>query len=179
MADLVDPGGVFAGEEAALGYEQRGERRPPRSRPVLLGDRGFGSVDGLGGGFEVDPGIGQAQPDRGAAVHGVGAEDPAQLGQQRVQPGIDRGRIGFSPQGLGQLVAGDLAVAVDDQVREQQPALAAGQARIQPLAVALDGQRSADLDPHAGAGTPRSRQHLGNTLSIKASKARWEGRWRS
>ena len=83
-------------------------------------------MDGLGGGFEIDPGIGQAQPDRGASVHGVGAEDPAQLGQQRVEPGIDRGGVGFAPQGLGQLVAGDLAVAVDDQVGEQQPSLAAG-----------------------------------------------------
>ena len=47
-------------------------------------------------------------------------EDPAHLGQQRVEPGIDRGRVGFSPQRLGQLVAWHLAVAVDDQVGEEQ-----------------------------------------------------------
>jgi hypothetical protein len=39
VADLVDPGSVFAGEEAALGHEQRGERWSPRPGPVLLGDR--------------------------------------------------------------------------------------------------------------------------------------------
>ena len=107
---------------------------------------------------------GQAQPDRGAPVHGVGAEDPAQLGQQRVEPGIDGGRVGFAPQRFGQLVAGDLAVTVDDQVGEQQPALAAGQTGIQPLAVALDGQRPADLDAHRvedAKVTPTSWQYAG------------------
>jgi hypothetical protein len=119
-------------------------------------------VDGLGGGFQVDPGIGQAQPDRGAPVHGAGAEDPAQLGQQRVEPGLDRGGVGFAPQGLGQLVARDVAVAVDGQVGEHQPALAAGQRGVQPLAVALDGQRPADLDPHRARG----RQGHANILAI-------------
>ena len=119
-------------------------------------------MDGLDGGFQVDPGVGQAQPDRGAPVEGVGAEDPAQLGQQRVEPGIDGGRIGFAPQGLGQLVARDAAVAVDYEVGEQQPALAAGQPGVQPLAVALDGQRPADLDPHRARG----RQGHANILAI-------------
>ena len=120
-------------------------------------------MDGLGGGFQVDPGLGQAQPDRGAPVNGISAEDPAELGQQRVEPGIDRGWIGFTPQRLGQLVPGDVAVTVDHQVGEQQSALAAGQARIQPLAVALDSQRPADLDPH------RVRGHQGhaNILALR------------
>ena len=105
-------------------------------------------MDGLRGGFQVDPGVGQAEPEGGAPVHGIGAQDPAQHGQQRVEPGVDRGRIGFTPQRLGQLVAGNVAVTIDHQVGEQQSALAAGQAGVQPLAVALDGQRPADLDPH-------------------------------
>ena len=162
MADLVDPWGIFAGKEVALGHEQCGERWPPRPGPVLLGDRGFSPVDGLGGGFQVDPGIRQAQPDRGASVHGISAEDPAQLGQQRVEPGIDRGGVGFAPQGFGHLVAGNVAVPVDDQVGEQQPALAAGQPGVQPLAVALDGQRPADLDPHRARGS----QGHANILAI-------------
>ena len=100
----------------------------------------------------------------GAAVHGIGAEDPAQLGQQRVEPGIDGGRVGFPPQRLGQLVPRDLAVPVDDQVREQQPALAAGQPGVQALAVALDGELPADLDPHGvrdAKVTPTSWQYAG------------------
>jgi hypothetical protein len=116
-------------------------------------------VDGLGGGFQVDPGDGQAQPDRGAPVYAVGAEDPAQLGQQRVEPGVDRGGVGFAPQGFGQLVARHVAVTVDHQVGEQQPALAAGQPGVEPLAVALDGQRPADLDPHRVRGR-RGHAHI-------------------
>ena len=41
--------------------------------------------------------------------------------------------------------------AVDDQVGEQKPALPAGQIGIDPLAVALDGQRPANLDPYQPA----------------------------
>jgi len=96
-------------------------------------------VDGLGSGFKVYPRVGETQPDRGAAIHGARAEDAAELGQQRVEARVDRGGVGLAPQGLGQLVAGDLAVTVDDQVGEQQPALAPGQHRIQALTVALDG----------------------------------------
>ena len=109
-------------------------------------------MDGVGGGFEVDPGVGQAQPQGGAAVHGVGAEDPAQLGQQRVQPGIDGGRVGFSPQRLGQFVAGDLAVAVDDQVGEEEPALAAGQPGSSRWPSRSMASGPADLDSHRVLG---------------------------
>jgi hypothetical protein len=62
----------------------------------VLGDGRFGPVDGVGGGFQVDPGTGQAQPDGRAPAEGVGAEDAAQLGQQRVEPGIDGGGVGFA-----------------------------------------------------------------------------------
>ena len=119
-------------------------------------------MDGLGGGFEVDPRTGQVQAENGAPVHDAGPEDPAQLGQQRVEPGVDHGRIGFPPQGLGQLVAEDLAVAVDDQVDEQQPALATWQTGIQPLAVAFNDERPADLDPHG----KRGRQGHANIVGI-------------
>jgi hypothetical protein len=43
-------------------------------------------------------------------------------------------------------------VPVDDQIGEQQPALAAGQKGIQPLAATLEDQRPADLDPHRVRG---------------------------
>ena len=133
-------------------------------------------MDGLGGGFQVDPGVRQAQPQRGAPVQAAGAEYPAQFGQQRVEPGVDGGRVRFPPQRLGDLVAGDLAMAVDHQVGQQQPALAPGQHPVQPLAVALDGQRSADLDPQRA----RERQGHANILALRWEKGqktlalRWE-----
>lgn len=39
VADLVDPWGVLADEEAALGYEEGYQAWPPCSYPVALGDR--------------------------------------------------------------------------------------------------------------------------------------------
>ena len=108
-------------------------------------------MNGLGGGFQVHPDIRQAEPQRRAPVHALGAENPAQLGQQRVEPGIDRGRVGLPPQRLGDLVSGNPAVPVDHKVGEQKAALAAGQHAVKPLAVALDGQRPADPDPQRRA----------------------------
>lgn len=123
-------------------------------------------MNGLGGGFQVDPDIRQAEPQRCAPVHAIGAEDPAQLRQQRVEAGIDRVRVGLPPQGLGDLVAGNQAVPVDHKVREQKTALAAWQHAVQSLAVALDGQQPADLDPKWRA---RRRQGHANILAL-----RWE-----
>ena len=38
-------------------------------------------------------------------------------------------------------------MAVEDEVREQQPALMSRQVAFEPLVVALDGESAADLDP--------------------------------
>jgi hypothetical protein len=42
-------------------------------------------------------------------------------------------------------------VPVDHEVGEEQAALATGQQAVEPLAVAFDGQRPADLDPQRRA----------------------------
>ena len=42
--------------------------------------------------------------------HRVGAEHPPDLGQQRVEPGVDGGQVGLTPQRLGQVLAGHLTV---------------------------------------------------------------------
>ena len=97
-----------------------------------------------------------------AATLGIGAENPAQLGQQRVEPGVDRGRIRFPPERFGHRTPGNMTVTVDHQVGKEQPPLAAGQAGIQPLAVTLDGERPADLDPHQARG----RQGHANILAL-------------
>jgi hypothetical protein len=56
-----------------------------------------------------------------------------------------------------------VAVTVDDQIGEQQPALAARQAGIQPLAVAPDDQRPADLNLHQACGS----QGHANILALR------------
>ena len=97
VTDLVDPRGVLAGEEVALGDEQGDQDGSPGSYPVVLGDSGLGAVNGFDGSFEVDPGVRQVQLDGDASVHGADAENAAQLGQQRDEPGVDRGGVRFSP----------------------------------------------------------------------------------
>ena len=72
-------------------------------------------------------------------------------------------RFGLAPQCLGELVAWDLAVPVDDQIAEQQPSLSAGQVRVEALAVAFDGQRTAELDPQCGRRRQGHANHLGNS----------------
>jgi hypothetical protein len=130
VTDLVDPLSVLARQKAALGNEESCQRRPPRPPPVKLRDRGLGPVNGLGGSFQIDPRPRQVQPQCRAPVHRICAENAPQLRHQRVEPAVDRCGIGLAPQGLGHLVAGDLPVPVDDQVGEQQPALASRQAGI-------------------------------------------------
>ena len=120
--------------------------RGPGACPAALCDGGFGAVDRLDGGFEVNPGIRQVEPKGGASVDGAGAEDAAQLGEERVEPGIDGGRVGFAPECFSHFVTGNVAVPVDDEVGEQQTPLTSGQEGVEALAVAFDGQLPADLD---------------------------------
>src|ERR1700736_4128694 len=54
VTDLIDPRGVVAGQEVALGDEEGDERRSPRPYPVLLSDCGLSAENRLDGGFEVD-----------------------------------------------------------------------------------------------------------------------------
>ena len=57
-------------------------------------------------------------------------------------------------------------MAVDDQVDEQQPALASWQAGLESLTVALDGERPADLDVQR---LMRGRQGHANIVAIRWS----------
>lgn len=119
-------------------------------------------MDGLDRRFEIHPRLGQLETQGGAAFDGVGAERSPQLREQRVEPGLDGRRRAVGPQRIGQLVAADGVVAVDDQVGEGEPALPAGQAGLEALAVALDHERTADLYPQGGPG----RQGHANALPI-------------
>src|SRR5260370_35235476 len=65
-------------------------------------------------------------------------------------PGIGSGRELAWPGGLGKLVATDEGGPVDDQVNEQEPALAARQTAFQALAVPFNDSRPAQLDPRSG-----------------------------
>ena len=146
-ADLITPDGIRRAYDTIRPYLRR--------TPVV----------------QVDPGA--------LAGTGPGTARPAvslKLEQLQCSGSFKVRGVRVAPQRLGQLVAGDVAVAVDDQVGEQQPVLAAGQPGVQPLAVALDGQRPADLDPHRARG----RQGHASILAVCCGeRLGGEARWRS
>lgn len=77
---VPDPVGVFVGEEAAAGGEQRSLAGAPGAVPVVLCERGFGAVDGLSGVLEVDERVGrEVQTQLGAAMEHVLGEQAPQL----------------------------------------------------------------------------------------------------
>jgi len=91
----------------------------------------------------------------GPTFHGIWTERPTKLGEKWVEPTLDRRSIRLSPQGLGQLGTVELAMAIDDEVGEQQTALATGQPGLDALTVVLDGQRTADLNAEMIGGCRR------------------------
>ena len=171
MTGFIDPQSVIAGQEVALGDEEGHQDGPPGPPPILLGGGGLGAMNGLDSGFEVDPGMGKLQLDSGATIQGLDAEHPAQFGKQGIEPGIYRRRVGFVPQGVGQLVAGDLAVTVENEVGEQQSPLASREPGLPPLVPVFDGQRSTDLD----AQRVGRRQGHANSLAVHSARRLWRG----
>lgn len=102
------------------------------------------------GRLDIDPRRLEVQSDSGASLDAVGAEDPAQLRQQRVEARVHCGRVGFAPKRLGELVAGYRPVPVENEVDEEQSALAAGKFGIDPLAATVYDKRATDIDPKHG-----------------------------
>ena len=140
VPDVVNPRGILSGEEVALGDEQCHEGGSPGTRPVLLGDGRLRAMNGLNGGFKIDPGVRQVQLQSRAPLDRVRPQDSAQFGQERIEPGNDRRGVGFSPQRLGDLASRSLAMTVDDQIREEEAALPTGQVPLDAPALALDNQ---------------------------------------
>lgn len=66
----------------------------------------------------------------GRAVHALSGEQWAKLAQQARGRFLPRRRWRCTPQRLCQLVAGHRSPLCDDQVREQQPTLPAGETRL-------------------------------------------------
>lgn len=66
------------------------------------------------------------QPEFAATAEHLGRQRGSQLGHQDRERGRRGGRRGIGPECVNQFVAGRHMVAVERQVGEQQPALAAG-----------------------------------------------------
>jgi len=95
------------------------------------------------------------ETDGGPTLHGIWTERPTKLREKWVEPTLNRRSIRLSPQGLGQLGTVELAMAVDDEVGEQQTALATWQPVLDALTVVFDGQGTADLNAEMIGGCRR------------------------
>ena len=83
--------------------------------------------------FEIDPRI-RRKLDAIPAVkpESSAADGATDLGEQRAKVLRDRGGRGRRPDRLDELVASDDAIAIRDEVDEDQPSLAAGQRVLDP-----------------------------------------------
>jgi hypothetical protein len=107
----------------------------------------------------------QEQLDLGPSWDAVGAEAVPQLREQHAQ-GVPRlcGGV-LTPAGHEQLLAGQRAASVGDEVGEQDPPSAAGQRVFDAGAVDVDDEATAQLDP--GLGPPTHQVTLGQrSLSL-------------
>ena len=151
LALLADPRRIFTGQELALGDEHGNEGRAPGLSPATKRDLRLGAVRGRCCGLHIDLSVRtQHQPQGCPAVDGSCAEKLAQLRDQRIEPDIGRRGELTWPDSFSQLVTAGEPLPVEDQVSEQQPALAARQTALQPLAVPFDDGRPAQLDPRGG-----------------------------
>ena len=174
-AALVDPAARELGQQRALeAVERRARplRRAPRigraERRLRVGRRRARLLD-------VERDVGQHEPQAAPALDGVGAERAPQARQQRGDPGVGRARRAVLPDRVDQLVAAHRALAVEREIREQEPPLAAGQVSLDPAPVDLDGQGAAQLDT-CGHGPPRTVtaarvQDTPNTLAAASSRS--------
>ncbi len=126
VTDVVDPGCVLAWQEITLGDEEGCESRPPGAIPRSLSDRAFGSVNCLDRGIEVDPRAREAKANRTATVNRFRSEHPSKLRKEGIESGVHNRGVRFTPEGLGQFLAGYEPVPIDDQIGEEQPTLATG-----------------------------------------------------
>ena len=146
---LVQPRAVAVGEE---GLQVDGEGVAGARRglgPVVRVDRALGAGGGAGGELEVDLDVrARDEAQLGAAGERALAECLAELGEQRAERRVRRSGRLFRPQQVDQLGPAAVAIAVQQQVGEQQATLPTRQCRTHGATVALHAHRPAEpYDP--------------------------------
>ena len=97
--------------------------------------------------LDVDPDrLGEDEPQRVAALEHRRLDGAAQAREHRGERRVARRRALVRPQRLDQLVAADRPAAVQHEVGERQPALAAAQLRLAALAGELHAELATEMD---------------------------------
>ena len=133
-----------------------------RLRRVVLRQRRLRDLDGLFGDLHVDPNIGRevqlvaAERVREHSLAQTGrGQHRAQLGDHDRQALLPASRRLSAPEQIGELVAGNRPAVLDEQVRQGQPALVAGQAHFVDRDVAdLDAHPLGQMGPHSHMSLP-------------------------
>jgi hypothetical protein len=101
-------------------------------------------MDRLQGGLEVEPGIGRkADLKLDFTADHIITKDCADLREQGAQRDVrGLGKL-LVPEDLDELVAPDRSQAVDDEEREEEPALLSGERPLDATAVDVDDESSA------------------------------------
>ena len=125
------------------GLPGRSLRRPPGA--VL--QRGLGAARRARRLLDVDgQRAGGDEPDVGAPDERAGAEHAAELGQECAERRVGGRRRSLRPEQVDQFPARAGAVAIEREVGEHEPPLAAGRARVALPLGGLDGHRPAEPD---------------------------------
>ena len=91
----------------------------------------------------------QFQPDRAAALEGAFWEQAPQLRQERRQRQVGSRGQSSRPERLGELVTAGHAIAVDNEIGEQEASLPAGQISVDPPTSHSSRETPAELNPRA------------------------------
>ena len=155
--------GLGAGRPRAAGRRRRApprRRRPPRGPPRRRAS------------------VGQREPQVRAALDRVRSERAPQPGQQRGQPRVGRAGRVLVPDHVDELVPPHRPLAVEREVGEQQPPLAARQVFLDPAPVDLDGEGAAQLNscghglrPTVTGGRRSARASAQDTPKARAAAA--------
>ena len=165
----LEPARLRAGQQAAAGDVERDLRERPGAAHVAALQRLLRSLHLDDRRLDVDPhGLGKHQAQLVAAGERRRSEHRAQPRQQRPQRRVLRARRLEGPQRPDQLLASDVAIAVEDEVGEQQRHLPTAE-RIGHLhAVDLDRQPPTELNPRAFTDLSFRWQRSGNVSTTAA-----------
>ena len=127
---LVQPRAVAVGKEGLQVDAERVAGARGGLGPVVRVDRALGAGGGAGRELEVDVDVrARDEAQLRAADERSLAERLAQLGEQRAERGVGGGGRLLGPQQVDQLGAAAVAIAIQEQVGEQQASLATRQCR--------------------------------------------------
>ena len=143
---LVDPAPGELREQRALEQLDRLVRPSGGAARVAGRQRRLGVPRRFAGGIDVEPHVREREPQLRAPLDRVGPQRAPHAGEQRGQAGVRRARRVVVPHHVDELVAPHRPLAVEREVREQEPPLAARQVLFDATPVDLDGQGAAQLD---------------------------------